>query len=192
MAVHTSFISLPRPLPLGEVDANAVSRRRGRARCPSEHARLLKRFILYFFRSAVQSFRNFFDFSQKCNDFFRKIGYTVSCRDSGAATTSPHMIPPHTKAIPQTRTPSGVPQAPEGVLVVSLFFQRIRSFAANTESTTLGFTCAPSRCKAASARRTACRACVPCTGARGLLRRPAAATARKSVSRAAAAALSFS
>ena len=31
------------------------------------------------------------------------------------------MIPPHTKAIPQTRNPSGVPQAPEGFLVVSLF-----------------------------------------------------------------------
>ena len=105
LAVHTSFISLPRPLPLGEVDANAVSRRRGRARCPSEHVRLLKRFILYFFRSAVQSFRNFFDFSQKCNDFFRKIGYTVSCRDSGAATTSPHMIPPHTKQYPKQEPP---------------------------------------------------------------------------------------
>ena len=30
LAVHANFISLPRPLPLGEVDANAVSRRRGR------------------------------------------------------------------------------------------------------------------------------------------------------------------
>ena len=90
--------------------------------CLREFVLLLKRFVLYFFRTAVQSFKNFFDFSQKCNDFFRKIGYTVSCRDSGAATTSPHMIPPHTKAIPQTRNPSGVPQAPEGFLVVSLFF----------------------------------------------------------------------
>ena len=34
LAVHANFISLPRPLPLGEVDANKVSRRRGRARCP--------------------------------------------------------------------------------------------------------------------------------------------------------------
>ena len=34
LAVPVSFISLPRPLPLGEVDANAVSRRRGRARFP--------------------------------------------------------------------------------------------------------------------------------------------------------------
>ena len=33
------------------------------------------------------------------------------------------MIPPHTKAIPQTRNPSGVPQAPEGFLVVSLFLK---------------------------------------------------------------------
>ena len=32
LAVHAKFISLPRPLPLGEVDANAVSRRRGLAR----------------------------------------------------------------------------------------------------------------------------------------------------------------
>ena len=32
LAVHAKFISLPRPLPLGEVDANKVSRRRGRAR----------------------------------------------------------------------------------------------------------------------------------------------------------------
>ena len=30
LAVHANFISLPRPLPLGEVDANVVSRRRGR------------------------------------------------------------------------------------------------------------------------------------------------------------------
>ena len=34
LAVHARFISLPRPLPLGEVDANAVSRRRGLARSP--------------------------------------------------------------------------------------------------------------------------------------------------------------
>ena len=34
LAVHANFISLPRPLPLGEVDANAVSRRRGRGGCP--------------------------------------------------------------------------------------------------------------------------------------------------------------
>ena len=34
LAVPTSFISLPRPLPLGEVDANAVSRRRGLGRSP--------------------------------------------------------------------------------------------------------------------------------------------------------------
>ena len=32
LAIHAKFISLPRPLPLGEVDANKVSRRRGRAR----------------------------------------------------------------------------------------------------------------------------------------------------------------
>ena len=32
LAVHAKFISLPRPLPLGEVDANAVSRRRGLGR----------------------------------------------------------------------------------------------------------------------------------------------------------------
>ena len=32
LAVHANFISLPRPLPLGEVDANKVSRRRGRGR----------------------------------------------------------------------------------------------------------------------------------------------------------------
>jgi hypothetical protein len=31
------------------------------------------------------------------------------------------MIPPHTKAIPQTETPSGVPQAPEGVSVCISF-----------------------------------------------------------------------
>ena len=31
LAVHANFISLPRSLPLGEVDANKVSRRRGRA-----------------------------------------------------------------------------------------------------------------------------------------------------------------
>ena len=31
LAIHAKFISLPRPLPLGEVDANKVSRRRGRA-----------------------------------------------------------------------------------------------------------------------------------------------------------------
>ena len=34
LAVHAKFISLPRPLPLGEVDANAVSRRRGLGRSP--------------------------------------------------------------------------------------------------------------------------------------------------------------
>ena len=34
LAVHTKFISLPRPLPLGEVDANAVSRQRGLGRSP--------------------------------------------------------------------------------------------------------------------------------------------------------------
>ena len=34
MAVHANFISLPRPLPLGEVDANVVSRRRGRGCFP--------------------------------------------------------------------------------------------------------------------------------------------------------------
>ena len=34
LAVHTKFISLPRPLPLGKVDANAVSRRRGLGRFP--------------------------------------------------------------------------------------------------------------------------------------------------------------
>ena len=57
-----------------------------------------------------------------------------------------------------------------------------RNFAANTLSTILGFTCAPRRWMAASASRRA----------RWLCRRPAAATARKSVSRAAAPALSFS
>ena len=31
LAIHAKFISLPRSLPLGEVDANKVSRRRGRA-----------------------------------------------------------------------------------------------------------------------------------------------------------------
>ena len=35
LAVHADFISLPRPLPLGEVDANVVSRRRGRGRFPA-------------------------------------------------------------------------------------------------------------------------------------------------------------
>ena len=35
LAVHANFISLPRPLPLGEVDANAVSRRRGRGCFPA-------------------------------------------------------------------------------------------------------------------------------------------------------------
>ena len=34
LAVHANFISLPRPLPLGEVDANVVSRRRGRGCFP--------------------------------------------------------------------------------------------------------------------------------------------------------------
>ena len=34
LAVHANFISLPRPLPLGEVDANVVSRRRGRGCSP--------------------------------------------------------------------------------------------------------------------------------------------------------------
>ena len=34
LAVHATFISLPRPLPLGEVDANVASRRRGRGCCP--------------------------------------------------------------------------------------------------------------------------------------------------------------
>ena len=34
LAVHTKFISLPRPLPLGEVDANAVSGRRRLGRSP--------------------------------------------------------------------------------------------------------------------------------------------------------------
>ena len=34
LAVHADFISLPRPLPLGEVDANVASRRRGRGCCP--------------------------------------------------------------------------------------------------------------------------------------------------------------
>ena len=35
LAVHANFISLPRPLPLGEVDANVVSRRRGRGCFPA-------------------------------------------------------------------------------------------------------------------------------------------------------------
>ena len=35
MAVHANFISLPRPLPLEEVDANVVSRRRGRGCFPA-------------------------------------------------------------------------------------------------------------------------------------------------------------
>ena len=34
LAVHANVISLPRPLPLGEVDANVASRRRGRGCCP--------------------------------------------------------------------------------------------------------------------------------------------------------------
>ena len=38
LAVHANFISLPRPLPLGEVDANVVSRRRGRGRLRGELA----------------------------------------------------------------------------------------------------------------------------------------------------------
>ena len=67
-----------------------------------------------------------------------------------------------------------------------------RNFAANTLSTILGFTCAPRRWMAASASRRARWAAMPYTGAWGLCRRPAAATARKSVSRAAAPALSFS
>ena len=56
-------------------------------------------------------------FSQKCNDFSLKIGYTIPCREGGAATVLLHMIPPHTKAIPQTEAPSSVPQALEGVSV---------------------------------------------------------------------------
>lgn len=35
LAAHANFISLPRPLPLGEVDANVVSRRRGRGCFPA-------------------------------------------------------------------------------------------------------------------------------------------------------------
>ena len=35
LAVHANFISLPRPLPLGEADANVVSRRRGRGCFPA-------------------------------------------------------------------------------------------------------------------------------------------------------------
>ena len=35
LAVHANFISLPRPLPLGEVDANVVSRWRGRGCFPA-------------------------------------------------------------------------------------------------------------------------------------------------------------
>ena len=47
LAVHANFISLPRPLPLGEVDANAVSRRRGRGclrkgKLPRQRARPLR------------------------------------------------------------------------------------------------------------------------------------------------------
>ena len=63
----------------------------------------------------------FFDFSQNSNDFLREMGYTINCRARGAATASLHMIPPHTKAIPQTEIPSGVPQALEGVFVFIRF-----------------------------------------------------------------------
>ena len=45
--------------------------------------------------------------------FVRKSGI-LSSQGRGAATAPLHMIPPHTKAIPQTKSPSGVPQAPEG------------------------------------------------------------------------------
>ena len=38
LAVHANFTSLPRPLPLGEVDANVVSRRRGRGCSPQRRA----------------------------------------------------------------------------------------------------------------------------------------------------------
>jgi len=61
------------------------------------------------------------DFSQKCNDFLREMGYTINCRARGAATASLHMIPPHTKAIPQTEISSGVPQALGGVFVFIRF-----------------------------------------------------------------------
>ena len=60
-------------------------------------------------------------FSQNSNDFLREMGYTINCRARGAATAYLHMIPPHTKAIPQTEIPSGVPQALGGVFVFIRF-----------------------------------------------------------------------
>ena len=107
------------------------------------------------------------DFSQKCNDFCGKSGILYLAGTAGAATTSPHMIPPHTKALADSsfrRTPPVYRKRRRGFLLFRCAWGDLTLCRKHREHLPFGVHLCAQPLPAASARRTACRACVPCTG----------------------------